>query len=163
MQTNFLALLGAGLGIVGLLTAGFCLWQINRLNRLKKDFFTGASGKDLESVINQLAEGLHVLQNNQTILEKHIKNLRQDFGLAVQKVGVYRFNSFEGGGGNFSFCLALLDGRNTGVLVTSMHGRENNRIYTKQITEGKCEIQLTQEELKAIELAESQYKNFINR
>lgn len=163
MNINYLELGSIILGLIALGISCFVLWVTRGINTLRKNFFTGSSAKDLESVINQLAEGLHTLQDNQVILEKHIKNLKSDFKLSVQKVGVVRFNPFSDGGGNFSFCLALLDGHNTGLVLTSMHGREQNRIYIKQILEGKCEIQLTEEELKAIELANNQHKNLISK
>jgi hypothetical protein len=119
-------------------------------------------GAASETFINDLSGGLHTLQENQIILESHLKNLRNDFGLSVQKLGIVKFNPFEGGSGNLSFSLALLDGHNTGILLTSMHGREQNRVYTKQVINGKCEIQLTEEELKAIEQAENYYKKLIS-
>ena len=73
-------------------------------------------------------------------------------------VGLIRFNPFNDGGGNFSFALALLDAHNTGVIITSMYGREQNRVYTKKIVEGECENQLTDEEIQAIELANSKFQ-----
>ena len=56
---------------------------------------------------------------------------------------------------NFSFSLVLLDAHNTGVVITSMYGREQNRIYTKKITNGKSDTALTDEEQQAIEIANS--------
>lgn len=163
MNNNLLPILAIVISSLCLVGSAISLWMVRGLNQLRKNFFAGSSGKDLENVINQLAEGLHTLQDNQTILENRLKNLRQDFGLSIQKVGVVRFNPFSDGGGNFSFCLAMLDGHNTGLVITSMHGREQNRIYTKQITNGKCDIQLTEEELKAIELANNNHNNFISK
>jgi hypothetical protein len=162
MQTNILTILALSIGFLGLLASLWALWNIRTLNKLKTIFFAGATGRDLETVINDLSGGLHTLQENQAILESHLKNLRNDFGLSVQKLGIVKFNPFEGGSGNLSFSLALLDGHNTGILLTSMHGREQNRVYTKQVINGKCEIQLTEEELKAIEQAENYYKKLIS-
>ena len=88
-------------------------------------------------------------------MESQLKQLRQDFGFAVQKVGLVRFNPFADGGGNFSFCLALLDSHNTGAIITSMHGREQNRVYSKKIIRGQSEIQLTGEEQQAFDLAQN--------
>jgi hypothetical protein len=163
MNQTYLSVIGIGLALLGLGAAGWALWMVRGLNTLRKNFFTGSNAKDLESVINQLAEGLHTLQKNQVILENYIKTLRSDFHLAAQKVGLVRFNPFSDGGGNFSFCLAVLDGHNTGFVLTSMHGREQNRIYTKQIVQGKCDIQLTEEELKAIEQANNQHQKLISK
>jgi hypothetical protein len=66
-----------------------------------------------------------------------------------------RFNPFNDGGGNFSFSLALLDSHNTGIIITSMYGREQNRIYTKKIEDGKSDSPLNEEEKQAVEKANS--------
>jgi hypothetical protein len=52
----------------------------------------------------------------------------------------------------------LLDEHNTGAVITSMHGREQNRIYTKKIDNGKCDVQLTEEEQQAFNNANTQYQ-----
>ena len=163
MPSNILTILALCIGFLGLLSALWALWMVRSLNKLKTTFFAGTTGRDLETVIQDLVSGLHTLQENQVILEKHLKNFRNDFGLSVQKLGIVKFNPFVGGSGNLSFSLALLDGYNTGIILTSMHGREQNRVYTKQVVNGKCEIQLTEEELKAIELAENYYKKLISK
>jgi len=56
-------------------------------------------------------------------------------------------------GGDQSFSLALLDKRNSGVVITSLYAREGNRVYGKPIKEGTSEYPLSEEEKKAIEEA----------
>ncbi len=163
MDTNYLSFIAIFIGITALALGGWATWQLKSLNALRKTFFAGNTAKDLESVINELTEGLHTLQSNQLILEGRIKNLKNDQTLAIQKAAVVKFNPFSGASGNLSFVLALLDWHNTGMVITSIHGREQNRIYAKQIVEGKSEIQLTEEELKAIELANNHHKNLISK
>ena len=138
------------LSILALLTAGYCLWQTIGFNRLRKSFFAGSQAINLESVIMALDMGLKSSQERQAVLEQALKQLEDDSTFATQKVGLVRFNPFEDGGGNFSFCLALLDAHNNGVVLTSMHGRQQNRIYTKRILNGQSDAQLTEEENQAI-------------
>jgi hypothetical protein len=133
-------------------------WNLRSLNQLRGTFFGGNSGSgNLEQVINSLVKSYHDLERRQTVLEQNLLQLKTNSNLAVQKVGVVRFNPFAGSGGNFSFSIALLDGHNTGVAITSMHGREQNRIYTKKIQEGKSETALTEEEQQAVNRAVEQY------
>lgn len=136
---------------------GYCLWQITSLNRLRKSFFKSSDGLDLEQVIYSLSSSLQDGQRQQQALENALIELREKTSFAVQKVGLVRFNPFDDGGGNFSFCLALLDEHNSGVVITSMHGRQQNRIYTKKIDDGKSDSQLNDEELQAVKNAH--YKN----
>lgn len=143
------------LSLICLFLIGFLYWQSKALNLLRKSFFTGQSGRDLETILMELSRKLQLIEDEKLVLEQSLAMLTLKSELVVQKIGVHRFNPFADGGGNFSFTLAILDGHNNGVVLTSMHGREQNRIYAKQITGGKAETQLTEEERLAIESAHS--------
>jgi hypothetical protein len=64
-----------------------------------------------------------------------------------------RYNPFNDTGGDQSFSLALLDLRDNGFVITSIHGREVDRIYAKQIDNGKSKHNLSAEEIEAIKEA----------
>jgi len=69
---------------------------------------------------------------------KELVNLLQKEGFFhIQKVGLVRFNPFSQTGGNQSFSLALLDGNNDGLVISSFHSREGTRIYAKMVKEGE--------------------------
>lgn len=72
---------------------------------------------------------------------------------AVQHVGVVRYNPFEDTGSNQSFALALLDADGNGVIVSSLHSRQQTRVYLKEITGGQSEAQLSGEETEAVRRA----------
>ena len=141
------------ISILALLAAIYSMWQMWSLNRLRKSFFAGSTALDLESVIVTLEQEITSGNSRQEVLENELAALKHEFEFAVQKVGVVRFNPFGDGGGNFSFALALLDAQNNGVIITSMHGREQNRIYTKKFINGQSDSQLTDEELQAVAIA----------
>jgi len=155
MNTQKLALLALILSLFSLIGLGFSLWWLKSLNRLRQSFFAGQTGVDLETVIQALKNDLGDLRNKHINLEQTLKQLQTDFGFAIQKVGVVRFNPFADAGGNFSFCIALLNAKNSGIVITSMHGREQNRTYAKKILEGKSETRLTEEEQRAIQMADA--------
>jgi len=142
-------------GVLALCLGLYSLWQISSINRLRKTFFAGRSGADMEGIILSLKEQLQDSQRQQATLEQSLKNTRDILSFAVQKVGLVRFNPFQDGGGNFSFSLALLDSRDNGVIITSMYGREQNRIYTKRILAGGSDAPLTKEETEAVAFANS--------
>ncbi len=158
MNTQKLTTIALILSIFSLIGLGFALWALKSLNRLRKSFFAGRKAVDLESVIYGLKNELHGLKDEHLNLEQALKRLQNDFGFAVQKVGVVRFNPFADAGGNFSFCIAFLNAENSGVVITSMHGREQNRVYAKKISSGKSETQLTEEEQQAISIADAEQK-----
>ena len=103
--------------------------------------------KNLKQVLSQfkdLKEGFKKISNKLEELKKNNK-------FSIQKIGIVRFNPFKESGGDQSFSIALLDGNKDGVVITSLYGREGNRIFAKPIKKGKSEYLLTEEEKKAIE------------
>lgn len=73
---------------------------------------------------------------------------------SIHKVGIIRFNPFKDIGGDQSFAVALLDGKNSGITISSLHTREGTRIYSKPILKGESEkYTLTEEEKTAIKNA----------
>lgn len=73
--------------------------------------------------------------------------------LAVQRVGLVRFNPFDDTGGDQSFAVALLDARGDGLVLSSLFARRETRIFAKPVQGGKSTHLLTAEEHKAIDLA----------
>ena len=105
--------------------------------------------KNLKEVLEQF-DGL---KKEVGKISEGFEGLRKESKFFVQKVGVIRYNPFSGVGGNQSFSLALLDSNNNGVVITSLLGRDGNRVYGKPIKNGKSEYSLSEEEKKAIEKA----------
>ncbi len=105
--------------------------------------------KNLEELLCQLKG----LKQNFRKISKELENLKKESKFSVQKVGVIRFNPFKNLGGNQSFSVALLDGNNDGIVITSFYSRDGNRIFGKPIRKGHSSHVLSEEEKKAIESA----------
>ena len=72
---------------------------------------------------------------------------------SIQKVGVVRFNPFADTGGDQSFAVALLDAEGNGVVLSSLHGRADTRIFAKPVRAGRSKHALSDEEQDAIRKA----------
>ena len=72
---------------------------------------------------------------------------------SIQRVGVIRFNPFADTGGDQSFAVALLDAQGNGVVLSSLHGRADTRIFAKQVQAGRSKHALSDEEQDAIRKA----------
>lgn len=70
--------------------------------------------------------------------------------LDFQKIGFIRFNPFSHTGGDQSFALCLLDENNDGIVISSLHSRENTRVYAKKLTNGSSPDQILSKEEKAV-------------
>jgi hypothetical protein len=72
---------------------------------------------------------------------------------SVRKVALLRYDAFEDVGGRLSFSCALLDDHGDGVVLTSINGRQETRVYAKQVTQGTSSHNLSMEEEEAIRRA----------
>ena len=107
--------------------------------------------KDLKGVLKYLNN----LEENFGKLSKDVEELKENGKWSLQKVGIVRFNPFREVGGDQSFSLALLDGKDSGLVITSLYTREGNRVYGKPIKGGLSEYSLSTEEKEAISKAKS--------
>ncbi len=129
----------------------FLLIQNRRLKRRLRVFFSGKEAKDLEQVLReQLHETRELDREIQELFE--ISNRLRELGMkSVHKTAVLRFNPFKEVGGNQSFCVALLDGKNSGIVISSLHTREGTRVYAKPVALGQADnFPFTEEEKAAI-------------
>ena len=121
---------------------------ISHYNRLTK----GVKQGNLEKILELLLKRSKVDSERIDEIQKLVKKLEEKGKFSFQKASLVKFNPFSDLGGNQSFSLALLDTQDKGVVITSLHGRQTTRVYTKLINEEK-EIKLSEEELKAIKKA----------
>ena len=121
-------------------------WFFKKLSKdIDKGNLTDVLSK-LVSLEENNSKNLRSLSNKLVALEKD--------GLGhIQKIGIVRFNPFSELGGDNSFCLALLNGKEDGLLVTGLHTRQRTRMYIKHVVAGKSSVKLSKEEEKALEIA----------
>lgn len=117
---------------------------------------TGAKGEDLRKVLDKILATQAKNSQNLVRIDREVRKLEEQGTLPVQKVGLVRFNPFKETGGEHSFSLALLNAKNTGVVLTGLHTRERTRLYIKAIKKGKSEHELSFEEKKALTKAQKQ-------
>jgi hypothetical protein len=86
-------------------------------------------------------------------LREETMALQDAVARAVQRVGLVRFDAFEDLGGMLSFAVAMLDKEGSGVVLSSINGRNETRIYAKPIEHGASRINLSGEEEEAIRRA----------
>lgn len=80
---------------------------------------------------------------------------------AVRHVGIVRYDAFEDVGGQLSFSCALLDDHGDGVVITSINGRQETRVYAKPISEGVSLYNLSAEEEEAIRRALEEHREAV--
>jgi len=131
------------------LSLGF-YWMMSHYNRIAK--------VDKEGNIKNLVDKLIKLEDSNARgiekLDAAIKQFEGESKAFIQNVGFVRFNPFSETGGDQSFSLALLDGKESGFVLTVLHARARTRLYVKPIKKGRSEIELSSEERKALQQAQ---------
>jgi N-methylhydantoinase A/oxoprolinase/acetone carboxylase beta subunit len=122
--------------------------MINFFKKQKKE------PQNLEEILAQFKD----LKEDFERISAELESLRKKNKFNVQKIGLVRFNPFRGIGGDQSFSLAILDGNDSGAVITSLYNREESRVYGKPVRAGRSEYLLSEEEKKAIEIARKQYE-----
>lgn len=112
-----------------------------------------SSGANLEEILDHHLEAVEQTTEQVAELEHLCHEIEGTLRQAIQRVGLVRFNPFSDTGGDQSFSIALLDGRNDGLVISSLFSRTETRVFAKPIHAGQSKYNLTVEEVEAIQLA----------
>lgn len=136
---------------------GFLVFLWLRLRKIRTDltvFFGGKEAKNLDTVLLDQLKEVEALDQEIQELFGISNQLRELCLKSLHKTNVVRFNPFKEVGGNQSFSVVLLDGKNSGVVISSLHTREGTRVYAKPVALGEANgFPLTEEEKLAISQA----------
>ncbi len=117
---------------------------------LLRDTASGGSLKEVLDAhigqVDRVNERLGELNRLHDYLEKRSRG-------SLQHIGMVRFNPFDDTGSDQSFAIALLDDRRDGVVLSSLHGRANTRLFAKPVEAGSSRHTLSAEESEAIRIA----------
>lgn len=133
-----------------LLVTVFAVRLSNHYNLLVKD----SNKRTLQTILEGLLKDVDESKKGIEMLKERCDTIVRDGNFHIQKIGLLRFNPFKDTGGDQSFILALLDGQDTGVVISGLYSRAGTRWYAKKIKEGKgVEHELSDEEKQAIKSA----------
>ncbi len=156
--------LGIDMGYVLIGVAGFSVLlfiiiiilmiKLRKVNRRYRRFMGGAEGKSLENqFITRFAE-VDELKLESIKLKAKLDKIGENLLLTYQKIGIVKYDAFKEMGGKLSFALALLNDKNDGFIMNSMHSsREGCYTYIKEVLKGEAFVVLAEEERLALEEA----------
>lgn len=137
--------------------------QSSRLKKLERKYNKFMNGKEAESLEEEIVGIFH---NNRAIKAENDKNRKDIIDInkrmahTVQKLGLHKYDAFDQTGGKLSYAICFLDEEDSGILINSVHSADGiNYSYSKNITAGVADVELTGEEKKALEIA----LNSVNR
>lgn len=143
-------------GILCIIPTALSLFLLVRYRSLQKKIDTICSGVDDTNLINIIREHKKTLeqcQNSTERIDKEFEIIRNDISSFFRKIAIERYQGFSDTGGDQSFSLALLDEHNSGIIITSLQGRDLSKIYAKRIEKGESSHTLTNEEQQVLHQA----------
>lgn len=139
------------------------IWQQNqrssvnyRSKEILQSLMPGVDKPDLQKKLIHLLENIDDINEREEFLAKNFKKMSVENLKNIQKVSISRYNPYQEVGGDQSFTLALLNGANTGLVLTSLHTRSGTRIYAKSVLKGRSEVELAKEEAETLDEAMKQ-------
>ena len=99
--------------------------------------------------MDRLEEGLRDLES---LVERQGEVTERSLRTALRFQGMVRYDAYRDMGGSQSWSIALLDGNQSGAVVTSLHARDHARVYLKELVEGTPGQRLSPEEERAAPL-----------
>lgn len=141
------------LGIIFLWLLGLTFFLYRSISHYGK-LIQGRRGENLAEILDKILKDINKTKTETEGLKRQLDKLEDKSVNFTQRVKVLRFNPFSNTGGDQSFILTILDEEDTGILLTSLHGRGVTRWYAKNVKKGKgIDYELSKEELKAIQHA----------
>ena len=156
-MTDIQFFLFAGISVVIFLMLIFIIMMkmdLSSMERRYKKMMVGSEGESLETMFTRNTNEIIKFSEEQKKLIEDVQRMDSILEHAITRVSIVRFNAFEDTSSDLSFCIALLDDNNTGVIISAINGREDSRSYAKPVINGKpSKYKLTKEEERALQNA----------
>ena len=146
------AVVACALAGLMLLTTVYLLVQLRKIRRGQK-LVLGSDQQDLVEYAVGLLARVEAVEGRADQVEGGVRQVGARLDGCLQRLALLRYDALDGTGGRQSASLALLDSSSNGVVLTAIQDREYARIYIKQLVAGQSDLELSPEELKAVELA----------
>jgi len=109
-----------------------------------------AHAAHLQSSYESLAQ---YVEDFGTRLDRRMDHAETRLDGVVAHRALVRYDAYGEMSGRQSTSIALLDATTSGIVLSSIHHRDQSRLYAKQVHNGRGELELSPEEQEAIRLA----------
>jgi hypothetical protein len=153
---GIVALAAAGVAVVALLWTIVNSVRLRRLRAAQRTVLGGgnadlvAHAASLQEAFVQLRDWLEETAER---LDASMRAAERRIDGTVAHTSLVRYDAYGEMSGRQSSSVALLDSRRSGVVVSAIHHRDQARVYVKHMHEGASEVELSPEEIEAVETA----------
>jgi hypothetical protein len=155
--TGAVALAAAVLAFASLLVAIVAVVRLRRYRADQRVILGSDRSRDLAghaAALEREFEALHAyVADIAQRLDGRIGTAEERLDGAIAFRGLVRYDAYNEMSGRQSCSIALLDASRSGVILSSIHHRDQARLYAKHVVEGRGEIELSPEEEEAVRVA----------
>jgi hypothetical protein len=150
------AIAAGAVAVVALLTSLGLAFSLRRV-RVAQRAVLGDHQQDLVAHAASLQSAFQALsdyvQEAADRLDQRVVTAERRLDGAIAYRSLVRYDAYGEMSGRQSTSIALLDANRSGIVLSSIHHRDQARLYAKQVYDGKPELELSPEEDEAIRLA----------
>jgi hypothetical protein len=154
--SGLVALAAAALALVALVAVAVLARRLRRL-RADQRAVLGDTDTDLVAHAAELGRGFHGLSefvaDTAARLDARLGEAEGRLDGAVAFHAIVRYDAYNEMSGRQSTSLALLDAQGSGIVLSSIHHRDQARLYAKGVVGGRGELELSPEEEEAVRVA----------
>lgn len=152
----------AAVALFTLLVALVNSLRLGRIRRAQRALLPPGQKNDLVDYVRRLEArqreiGERVEQVAQS-LEIHAAELHRRLDNTITNAAVVRYDAYDEMSGRQSSSIALLNADGSGLVLSSLHHRDQARVYAREMRHGRAEMELSPEEQEAVELALSSHR-----
>jgi hypothetical protein len=155
--TGAVALAACALALVALIVAAVALVRLRRLRADQRVLLGAGEAEDLVAHAARIEEefrALHAYVGDVAArLDGRLGTAEHRIDGAIAYRGLVRYDAYNEMSGRQSCSIALLDASRSGIVLSSIHHRDQARLYTKHLVGGTPEFELSPEEAEAVRLA----------
>jgi Protein of unknown function (DUF4446) len=154
---GIVAVAGCAVALAALAVASVALVRLRRLRADQRVLLNGAGAEDLvehAARIEQEFRSLHAYVGDVAArLDGRVGTAEDRLDQAIAFRGLVRFDAYNEMSGQQSVAIALLDAEQSGLVLSSIHHRDQARLYVKHVVRGEPEYPLSPEEIEAVRVA----------
>jgi hypothetical protein len=154
---GIIALAAAAVAVIALLCCLALMLSLRRLRRAQRLVLGEQGQEDVVAHAARLHEAFEALRayvdDVAVRLDARLGGVESTLHRTIAHRSLIRYDAYNELSGHQSVSIALLDDERSGVVLTSIHHRDQARVYAKQVTGGQGELELSPEEAEAVRVA----------
>ena len=155
--TGIVALAAGGVALLALVWAIVLTFRVRSM-RIAQAAVLGEHGqRDLVTHAAEIDQAFRALRDHVDVvhgtIDERLAEAEARLDGAIAYHALVRFDAYNEMSGRQSTSIALLDAHGSGLVLSSIHHRDQARVYAKHVREGKGELELAPEEEEAVRLA----------